>query len=220
MNEKNKIISELRIQGFDVSFDKEKCILRRYIGQDASVTLPDIIDEIGEYAFYDNKKIKSVSFGKNIKTIATSAFEDCSGLEYISPLAGVAEIYPYAFSYTIKLKNITFSDNLINIGEYAFSGSGLEEVNIPDSVKMISFKAFFACPKLHTVNIGGNNATYEESAFANCMKLKSLTVSEGVASLGRRAFSCCKVLETINISKNTVIGEDAFEAVPGEFRYL
>ncbi len=216
MQDKNKIISDLRALGFDVSFYGQSCVLRRYTGKDIDVTLPDIIDEIGDCAFYDNKLLRSVTFGKNIKIISTSAFEDCSALEWVSPLEGVTEIRPYAFSYTIKLENITFSDNLTSIGEYAFCGSGIYEINIPDSVKRVSFKAFFACPRLHTAVTGGKNAVYEESSFANCMKLRSLTVSDGVSALERRAFSYCKILEDITLPEGIFLGEDAFEAVPAQ----
>ncbi len=219
MNEKNKIINELRILGFDVSFYGERCVLRRYTGKEEAITLPDVIDEIGDYAFYDNKKIKSVSFGKNITHIGSSAFEDCSALEYISPLEAVNTISSYAFSYTIKLKSITFGD-LSEIHEYAFSGSGLEEVIIPSTVKNVSFKAFFACPKLEKAYLYGEDAVYEESSFANCFRLTGLAVCPSCRHIGRRAFSYCKNLTDITMGKDTLIGEDAFEAVPGEVRFL
>jgi len=218
MDNMNKIMSELRIKGFDVTFYKEKCILRRYTGKETEVIIPDIVDEIGDYAFYDNKKVKRITFGENIKTIATSAFEDCSSLEYISPLTDVTTIGPYAFSYTIRLSHIDLGGKLTEISEYAFCGSGLEDIFLPESIKRVAFKAFFACPKLESVSLKGDDAVYEESVFANCMRLKSLNASSGVREFGRRAFSYCKVLESVIISENTILGEDAFEAVPAEIQ--
>jgi hypothetical protein len=223
MDERKKyekeIISKLRKDGFDVSFSAGKCVLRRYIKDGEEAHIPDEVDIIGECAFYDNKKIKRVYFGENITEIRTSAFEDCSSLEYVSDLENVSYIDHFAFSYTIKLSSVKLSDKLLFIGEYAFCGSGLTEIIIPDGVDNVQFKAFFACPKLEKAHISGNNAYYGESVFANCFHLKNLECTNGVSELDRRAFSYCKELETVIISSETTIGEDCFEAVECEIEY-
>ena len=220
MDDKNKIISLHRKNGFDVTFYGEECVLRRYTGSEEVVYIPDDVSVIGEYAFYDNKKVKRVFFGDNIHTIQTSAFEDCSSLEEISPLSSVKHIYPYSFSYTIRLSEVILSEVLSDIGEYAFCGSGLRSISVPDSVFTVEYKAFFACPKLERASLGGRGAFYGESVFANCKAMTVLEVSGEVRELGYRAFSYCKNLKSVTVGKNTSLSEDVFEAVECEITYI
>ncbi|MBE6038878.1 MAG: hypothetical protein E7218_06695 [Anaerofustis stercorihominis] len=209
------LMSKLRAHGFDVTFDGDKCVLRRYTGSDENVTIPEEVDIIGNNAFY-GKNVRSVKFGSNITHIQSSAFERCANLTEISPLASVEVIESYAFAYAIKLTAVELSDKLTYIGECAFNGSGLEKITIPGSVKNVDYKAFFACHGLKEAYIDGDDAIYGESCFANCRKLGYLSVGKGVSSLERRAFSYCKNLKHVKLHKNTGIGEDAFEAVNSE----
>jgi hypothetical protein len=70
--------------------------------------------------------------------------------------------------------------DVTNIGEYAFAGSYVEAVSIPDSV----------------VSIG-------RGAFSNTY-LHVMTIPDGVKSIGREAFSFCSMLNSITIPSSVI----------------
>lgn len=73
--------------------------------------------------------LKTVNMDKNVNTIGTAAFAECTGLKSID-LTGVKEIMPYAFTK-----------------------AGLSEVTIPSSVEKIGGIAFGGCISLETMTL-------------------------------------------------------------------
>ena len=73
--------------------------------------------------------LTTVNMDKNVKTIGTAAFAECTGLKSID-LTGVKEIMPYAFTK-----------------------GGLSEVTIPSSVEKIGAIAFGGCTSLETMTL-------------------------------------------------------------------
>merc|ERR1711871_1420500 len=91
-----------------------------------SVTVPDGVTSIGDYAFYLCWRLTSVTIPDSVTSIGDGAFSRCSGLT-----------------------SVTIPDSVTSIGENAFSGcSGLTSVTIPDSVTSIGDGAFFDCSNL------------------------------------------------------------------------
>lgn len=77
------------------------------------------------------------------------------------------------------------------IDEYAFSGSNLVSVTIPNSVKNIGKWAFSWCPNLTTVTIGNGLESIRMDAFERSNKISTVNISD--------IESWCKItFETIN----------------------
>jgi hypothetical protein len=87
-----------------------------------SVTSPDSVTSIGDYAFENCENLESVTLGKNVKTISYGAFEYCYKLANIEISDSVTSIDKYAFYYCISLTSVTIPDSVTKIGYYAFSG--------------------------------------------------------------------------------------------------
>lgn len=143
----------------------------------ASVTIPNSVISIGEYAFYNCPQLSSVILSENLKTIGESAFSDCNisriklpktlksirkgtffrceNLMSVEFSEGIQNIGESAFEYCSNLTNITFPNTLTDIGSHAFWDSGLISVIIPDNVKYIQHGAFNNCP-LNKVTIYGS----------------------------------------------------------------
>lgn len=78
------------------------------------------VTAIGSKAFKNNKKIKSVEIGDNVKIISTSAFEGCTKLSKAVLGKWVTEIGRNTFKNCRKLKTITIkSKKLKKIGKSA-----------------------------------------------------------------------------------------------------
>ena len=98
-------------------------------GKDVTaVVIKDGVKSIGNYAFYNCQKLKSITIPDSVTCIGNCAFEGC-----------------------ISLTTITLPDSITEIGYGAFYNSGLKHLTIPDGVTEIFNFTFDRCPDLETV---------------------------------------------------------------------
>ncbi len=127
------------------------------------VTIPDVVvingitydvTAIEKNAFKNNKNIKSVDIGKNVKIIGANAFYNCT-----------------------KLKTVKLGSNVTTIGDKAFyKCTAVTKVSLPSKTKTIGKSAFYGCKKVTSVTIGKNINKIGSKAFYGCSKLKTLTI--------------------------------------------
>ena len=149
-------------------------------------------DEIGDYAFYNCRRLTSLNLPSSITSIGESAFENCSGLTSLNLPDGITEIDKYAFYGCSGLTSLTLPASITTIGDYAFYGcSGLTSLTIPDGVTKIG-----VC------------------TFSNCSYLTSLTIPSSVNFLGGYAFQECTNLQSVYVSwQNPISAGSAFYGV-------
>ena len=89
--------------------------------------------------------------------------------------------------------------------ELAFSNcTALQEVTLPDDMKVIGGSAFSGCTALTTVNL--SQVTWINlNAFWGCTSLETLAL-DNVTAIGQEAFYGCTGLETLKIPKCTQFG--------------
>ncbi len=110
------------------------------------------VTEIAPKAFENNKKVKTVTIGKNVTTVGTNAFAGCKNLTTVK-VNGTAmtTIGEGAFKNCPKLKSVVIGKNVTRIGKNAFAGN--------KKLKTITFKT----TKLTKAKVG-------KKAFANINK--------------------------------------------------
>lgn len=106
----------------------------------ASVSIPSEIKidgkrykvtSIAAGAFRNNKYIKTVTIGKNVKTIGKNAFRGCKKLKSVTIGEKVKAIGAGAFRDCKNLKFVTIGKSVENIGNHAFYGcKKLNEIKI------------------------------------------------------------------------------------------
>ena len=111
-------------------------------------------------------------------------------------------------------KNSTIPASVTSIGEYAFSGTGLTDVEIPANVTSIGAWAFDKCNYLSNVTFVGTPTltTIGESAFS-ITGLTTITIPASVTSIDSYAFSNCECLTSVTFAEGsqlTTIGDGAF----------
>ena len=112
-----------------------------------SVSIPNSVTSIGDYAFSDCTALTSVSIPDSVTSIGRSAFYGCTELTSVVIGNGVTSIEDYAFSDCTKLTSVVIGNSVTSIGDYAFSDcTELTSVIIPDSVTSIGGSAFKGCP--------------------------------------------------------------------------
>ena len=65
---------------------------------------------VGNYAFYNNGKLKEIQFSSNLETIGSYAFGNCKSLEMINVPKTVTSIKGNAFSDCMGLEKVVFND--------------------------------------------------------------------------------------------------------------
>ena len=118
-----------------------------------SVVIPDTVEEIQKYAFYN-----------------------CTGLESVNIPAGVKVIREYAFAKDVKLNGVDLS-RVETIGREAFSGCvSLTEADLTHAYA-IGINAFRGCTSLTSVDLTALRNT-GSGAFQGCTKLTSVILGE------------------------------------------
>lgn len=103
--------------------------------------------EIERLAFLDCKKLEEIDLS-HVKIIGRNAFENCTSLT--SVFLNVEDIMGGTFMGCSNLKEVTLTDT-ITLGSYAFAGTALEEIVIPETCSLLGNDAFAFCPQLKKI---------------------------------------------------------------------
>ena len=110
---------------------------------------------------------------------------------------------------TVSYNGASFT--VVGIDPYAFYGSYLTSITIPNTVEEISMGAFQSCENLKSVKLPNQLNTIGESAFAGCKSLKSIKLPSQLQSIGDVAFGDCPLQGRLIIPKSChKIGSSAF----------
>ena len=141
-----------------------------------SITIPDGVTSIGNYAFFKCTSLTSITIPNSVTWIGT-----------------------YAFCLCDSLTSITIPDSVIGISDYAFyKCTSLISITIPDSVTNIGYQAFGDCTSLTSVTIGDGVTSIGNYAFCKCTLLTNITIPDSVTWIGACAFSLCDSLTSIS----------------------
>ena len=177
-----------------------------------SVIIPDSVTFIGNAVFSECGKLENVIIPDSVTSIGSMAFNGCAKLKNIIIPDGVTSVGNAAFKDCSELEKVTLPDSVKSIGESAFSGCvGLQSITIPEGVTSIGIEAFAGCTGLQNITIPEGVTSIGESAFRGCIGLQSVTIPEGVISIGSRAFDGCASLVNISIPDSIIEIGSAFD---------
>mgnify|MGYP001443464816 FL=1 len=101
--------------------------------------------------------------------------------------------------------------SVTKIGGYAFKGSAVTSVSMPEGITSIGFEAFSGCQNLESVALPESLTTLDYDAFNSCQSLKTIKIPSGVTAIPDRCFVSCSSLENVTIPEGvTTVGLDAF----------
>ena len=168
-----------------------------------SVTIPNSVTSIGNYAFSCCNRLTSVTIGNSVTSIGICAFELCGRLPSVTIPNSVTTIGTKAFSGCSHLTSVTIGNSVTSIGNSAFSDcSGLTSVTIPNSVTSIGDLAFSGCSGLTSVTIPNSVTSIGMWAFQECNGLTSVTIPSSVTSIGDYAFDCKNLATVVSLIEN------------------
>ena len=126
---------------------------------------------------FNSSGLKSLTVADGITAISIGMCDGCEQLSSVDLADSVTTIAMNAFRNTEALKEINLK-NVQTINSYAFQGSGLTALVLPESVKNVENRAFEACTSLAKVTINATKLTLENrNTFAGCSLLNTVVTS-------------------------------------------
>ena len=160
-----------------------------------SVTIPQSVTSIGDYAFSRCEKMDSLTINDAATSIGSWAFDEC-----------------------YKLTTLSLGKNITTIGDYAFwDCHKLDNVTIPQSVTSIGKSAFYRCYALTTLSLGENIEKIGSYAFAECGHLTNVTIPEKVKTIEPYTFGWCTSLKYITLPAGLTSFKDRLVSCPAGF---
>ena len=126
---------------------------------------------------FNSSGLKSLTVADGIEAIPSGLCNGCEQLSSVALADFVTTIAMYAFRNTEALKEIDLK-NVQTINGYAFQGSGLTALVLPESVKKVESHAFEACTSLTKVTINAAGLALDNNnTFAGCSALSTVVTS-------------------------------------------
>lgn len=145
-----------------------------------------------------------------IDEIPSNAFNDRWAIDKVVLPPTLKKIGSYAFQGT-ALTSVNIPDNVETIEEYAFSNARqLQEVHLPDSLTSLGRYAFVSCRSLRTVKIPTKLKEIPWYTFDVCNSLQSVELHDSITGIGDYAFRNCDLREITLPKSTTWVGGYAF----------
>ena len=179
------------------------------------ITIPNSVEEIESGAFSNCINLRSVAFGKGLKSIKgrdyffnkPAAFSNCKSLEAVVLPASLNYVSTTPFEGCDKLCSIIVEegnanyDSRNNCNAVIDTSSnvlkfGCKTTVIPESVVEIEEVAFKACNGLTDFTVPANVVKFGRQIFRDCRNLKSATILGAVKDIDDPFYGCSS-LETV-----------------------
>ncbi len=172
-----------------------------------SITLPDSVKVLCDYAFFNAQSLASVTFGANLESMGKYAFSACYALTSIDIKGKDLVIDDFAFSNAksttgsttssavcdqmLNLKTVTLGEGVKSVGNAAFRGTGIETFNVSGSVEELGEYLFYSQTTLKNINFAEQSKlhTIGRYAFYGATGLTKVVLPEGLLYLGTPTFN-------------------------------
>ena len=161
------------------------------------------LTSIASQAFNGCTGLTSITIPENITSIGMGAFKDCTGLTK-AEFASVEDLCSMVFE--------DYDANpLVNAHHLYINGEEITELVIPNSVTTIGTIAFRGCSSLTSATIPNSVTEIGVGIFSDCTALASVSLPENLTKISVGMFYGCKNLASIIIPEGvTSIGSSAF----------
>lgn len=187
-----------------------------------SVTLPNSVQVVGDYAFAGCENLSFASVGSGAKSVGEHAFDGCAKLAILrlglyNPLtqtltSSLESIGSYAFQNCAMLRSdMDIPDTVTYIGTYAFMNTGVWQLVSEGIVYadnwVVGYKSRQGALQTDMVNIQDGTVGISNYAFYQAF-VDSVTVPESVKHIGRGAFYDCIHLKAVFLPSTMTAIED------------
>lgn len=175
-----------------------------YYGEINYVYLPSTLTYIGDYAFFANDLLKSITIPNKITEIRPSTFYGCSSLEEVSFPDGLSTIGNKAFGgcSLIMVDDDFLPQSLTKIGDDAFAGCNFKKLKLPNSVLTVGTTCFGNCSNLQVITFSSGMTELPSYVCSRCANLVEVNIPNSITKIGSYAFIGTTFLSRINLPES------------------
>ena len=188
-----------------------------------SISLPESLVTIGDYAFDNCSLLTSIILQKELNMFGKSVFAGCENLTdiyyrgtlknwcnidftnfYSNPMSTNSNLYLMdrdgvieynGDKYSLLTNELIISDDVTTLKSYSFCGIKFTSIYVPDSVKTISYNAFYGCANVQQISLPflGSDITHGvklsylfdyDDGFDKPRNLKEIEIRNGIIQMG------------------------------------
>ncbi len=186
-------------------------IIKKYLGTDTVVVLPEGIEYIDDRAF-EGCGITSITLPESLAEMGDRVFAGCSELREVifreSPIKigeGIFACCPSLERVSILSKKgayATVLGCLIHKRTKTLIGGCKSSIIPKGEVTSVAPYAFEGCRELLHIDIPSSVTSIGDSAFSGCSSISGITLPSSVKKLGARAFEGCTSLRDVTLSRS------------------
>ena len=196
-----------------------------------SITLPFVGDKIHEatdatqytfgYIFESNNTAPTGTYiARQYYGTSSSSYSSYCIPNSLTTIVVTGGLVPRnAFSSLSKVKSITLPAGITTLGQESFAGSGIESIDIPDTVTRIEYQAFKNCSYLASISLSDNLTFLGRQAFMGCSRLIWVEYSIPTLDDYNSNDSPFYSLNTVSGAYITLVIGEKVEKIPGYMFY-
>lgn len=204
-----------------VNYDKNEfnisgTTLIKYLGSKSDVQIPYGITKIGDRAFKDNIRIKTIDIPDTVSLIDDYAFDHCTNLTRLTIPDGVTEIGTSVVGNCKKLEAIYIGKNLSKVGLYFLHlCNNLKSINVSSDNKILSDKGnCLIDTKTHTllegcqrsvIPLDANIVSIRERAFTYRYEIEEIVIPSSVTHIAQDSFDYMKKLTNLVVADDNIV---------------
>lgn len=163
--------------------------------------------------------IDGVLYSKDLKTLVAfpSAY---NGKSFVIP--ETTKIIGHSAFKDAKAEKVVLPQGLTTIEGWAFEGSSVRSIEMPDSVTELGELAFRFCFQLEHIRLSNSLSVIRSQTFSRCPQLKRLEIPESVKRIYYSAIALCNELEYLKLNDGLeeIVDEGPMLGVYGDLREL
>ena len=160
-----------------------------------SVSIPDSVTFIGNYAFWNCTALKRAVVGRGVNTLNLGTFMGCTSLVQVDLPDSLTSLGDGVFQNCTALSTVVLPETIEALGDKCFSNcTSMESIALPRTITTIARNCFRGCTSLSTVIMPGAVEYIGPRAFQECPSLESVTFMEGSIDTTLNAMSSYSLL--------------------------
>ena len=171
--------------------------------------LPDTITGTGNYCFYGQQELSSVTLGNSVQRLGRYSFTHCPSLQRINiPLSYTGHTYMDTVNGAVQVfagntnnLNVYYAGNTTDWNRIAFKGYGSNPLY--QGGKLYVNSTGFSGTLINNLTIPSAITSVNDFAFDGCGSITAVTIHSGVTRLGYACFRDCPNLTKVTDNRAT-----------------